>query len=85
MVTINSKQAQSPQAGMNVRSAPVLKRKEDKPAELLRSTIFFELPNSIKGKPRISGAYLFECDAQYNPTVSPCFSMRISWIFATSL
>ena len=81
MRAINSKQTQGLQAGMSIRSVAMLK----KPAELLRSTIFLELPNSIKGKPRISGAFLFECDAEYNPTVSPCFSMRLSWIFATSL
>lgn len=47
--------------------------------EYLKSTIFFETQHQA------TGAYLLECDKEYNPFQSGCFHIKLSWIFGTSL
>lgn len=54
-------------------------------SEMIKNTIFFEKYGAGATQRSVSGAYLLEMDSQYAPHVTPCYHIKVSWIFATSL
>jgi hypothetical protein len=54
-------------------------------SEMIKNTIFFEKYGAGATEKSVSGAYLLEVDSEYAPHITPCYHIKVSWIFATSL